>query len=44
MATFLKVLGNKPWRCAYIEPTRIPKVEYMLKILIVFNNTINSKY
>lgn len=25
IATFLKVLDNKPWRCAYIEPTRRPK-------------------
>ena len=25
IATFLRVLDNKPWRCAYIEPTRIPK-------------------
>lgn len=23
-STFLKVLGNKPWKCAYVEPSRRP--------------------
>ena len=23
-STFLKVLGSKPWKCAYVEPSRRP--------------------
>ena len=42
-ATTLRSLGSKPWKAAYVQPSRRPTDVDMEKILIDFNTIINFK-
>ena len=42
-STFLKVLGSKPWRCAYVEPSRRPTDGRYGENPIGCNITTNSR-
>ena len=43
-ATTLRSLGPKPWKAAYVQPSRRPQMDVMEKIRIDYNIIFNFKF
>jgi len=43
-ATTLRSLGTKPWKAAYVQPSRRPQMEDMEIIQTGYNTIINFKF